>query len=634
MNIVKNCDLIGPELKILINGNQRFKSKIGGIFTLIWLILIILAFCAFGRDIIEKKNPLIQMNSKVNLDRIFNYDSNKFTIMFAITDNVKLLPINNIQRKMKLYFNVRNTNATKSVNSSETTLLDINYDLIPCNSSFVLPGAIDNLIVDVSNYWCVPPNIKYQLINGLGEGTSQWFRIQMEICKNSTKNDNNCLPSDQIYNEFSTINVHYVISDIVIDGYDYLNPGKENFISGLIKGGSNTWSRNIYWFNGVQYTTDKSWILESNRNQNYFKNNLIEAQLYSQPNTQVFFSHLISIVQLADYYNRSYIKIQGVFAYIGGFISFFKLFFGFIDEIIVEKNLILLFESLIFRKLRIEEKKDVITEKTINFNPNNIIDRRNSNDKRDFNFKNINFLNTENVKIINVNDQFVNNVKTKNQRPPNNKFYLKDSHINNKPPIDKLGISEINESLKNMNNNLKESSSQNLNKLNSDNNFPGLNEFPNKSFSEKYIKKDLDMNLWNYIFPFLIKKATAEEQTFNYLKSMNQLRKKYFSFEKIIKTIKDLKILKHLILESRQKFLFKFSNISATKKNKEIQKLKNKEKYDEKDFFKIFREFSNSLNKEDLSNYVINTNNKKGNESNNVKNCYQETINIKLRDCI
>lgn len=370
MNMVKYCDFIGPELKILINGNPRFKSEIGGFFTIMLLILIILAFCAFGRDIIEKKNPQIQMNTKLNTDRTFDYDSNNFTIMFAITDNINLLPIYNIERKMKLYFNVRNTNATKVVNSSETTLIDVNHDLIPCNSSYVLPGAMNNLIVDVSNYWCVPPNLNYKLINGLGEGTSQWFRIQMEICTNSTSNKNYCLPADQIYKEFSTINVHYVISDIVLDGYDYLNPGKENYISGLLKGGSNTWSRNIYWFKGTYYNTDDSWILESSRLQNYFKNSQLVEQMYYQPNTKVFFSHLISIAQLGDYYNRSYIKIQGVVAYIGGFISFFKFLFSVIDEIIIEKTLILIFESLLFRKPKSNDDRDPMANKISNFKHN------------------------------------------------------------------------------------------------------------------------------------------------------------------------------------------------------------------------------------------------------------------------
>lgn len=35
--------------------------------------------------------------------------------MFAITDNVNILPIYNIERKMKIYFNERNTNSTKLV---------------------------------------------------------------------------------------------------------------------------------------------------------------------------------------------------------------------------------------------------------------------------------------------------------------------------------------------------------------------------------------------------------------------------------------------------------------------------------------------------------------------------------------
>lgn len=618
MKMVKNFDLIGPELKISINGDARLKTKVGGLLTILWIALSILAFCAFGRDILEKKNPQIQLNTKVNADRTFNYNSNNFTIMFAITDNVNLLPIKDIEKKMRLYFNVRNTNATKSVNSSETTLIDVNHDLIPCNSSIVLPGAQNNLLVDVSNYWCVPPNLKYKLVNGLGEGTSQWFRIQMEICVNSTKNNNGCLPLEKIYKEFTTINVHYVISNIIIDGYDYLNPGKENYISGLIKGGSNTWSRNIYWFKGVYYNTDESWILESNRLQTYFQNSLIEAQLYSQPNTNVFFSHLISIVQLGDYYNRNYIKIQGVFAYIGGFISFFKLCFGVIDEMINEKNINLIFENLIFRKPKLAEEKEKISNNKNDLSPN-IAKRYTLKNRSEINFNQMNILNSENAKFGHLYP-FHENIQIKVESSNKNKL---DSNVINKYPknsesnSDKEIHNSIHDSQKKINN-LNENNIKILNK-----NHPVVNESKKnleliKVVSIKEFKKELNLSLWKYIFPFLIKKNSEEKKIYDYLKFMNKLRKRYFSFEKIIKTVKNFKILKYFILNPTQSFLFKFSDINLIRKHKEAENLNNNNRFEENKVNEIYREFCYSINQL--------TNNR--NDQENLNRNYEDTKNI------
>jgi len=166
----------------------------------------------------------------------------------------------------------------------------------------------------------------------------------MEICKNTTANNNTCYPLEDIYKEFTVINVHYVLTDFFIDGYDYSQPGKKTFISGLLKGGSNTWTRTVYWYKNIYYDTDTSWILESIRKQIYFQNNQLDKEIYYQEKTKVFFSHLISISKKADYFNRSYLKIQGVLAYIGGFITFFKLSFSFFNSMILKQDIHLIFD--------------------------------------------------------------------------------------------------------------------------------------------------------------------------------------------------------------------------------------------------------------------------------------------------
>jgi hypothetical protein len=357
MKIFKNLDIIAPEIKLNVLGLESFKSTSGGILSIILAILSVLAFCEFGRDIIEKKSPIIQLNSKDNPDRVYHYNSDNFTIMFAVTDNNNWSPIKEVSRKMKLYFNIRNTNATNNSGATGSNLIDINHDLVPCTNEIVDPDVLPNLITDISYYWCVPRNISYDLINGLGEGTSQWIRVQMEICKNSTANNNTCYPVDDIYKEFTVINVHYVLTDFFIDGFDYSQPGKKTFISGLLKGGSNTWTRTVYWYKNIYYNTDTSWILESIKKQIYFQNNQLDKEIYYQEKTKVFFSHLISISKKADYFNRSYLKIQGVLAYIGGFITFFKFVFSFFNSWILKQDIYLIFDHNFNKTRSIFENK-------------------------------------------------------------------------------------------------------------------------------------------------------------------------------------------------------------------------------------------------------------------------------------
>lgn len=206
-----------------------------------------------------------------------------------------------------------------------------------------------------------------------------------------------------------------------------------------------------------------------------------------------------------------------------------------------------------------------------------------------------------------------------------------NSQLYNESKTKKHGISEIDESRKSMH--LRDQKlSHSLDKLNIGVNYQKVPDIQPKIFSEsKGLKQELNLNLCHYIFPFLIIKDTREEQLFKYLQNMNQIRKKFFSFEKLIKTIKEFKILKCLILDSKQLFLFKFSNLSSIKRSKEIEKLRNNNKYDENNFYKIFQEFSNNLNN-DSANILDCNNSEKGYEINHGRNLCTETIDKKLHE--
>jgi hypothetical protein len=59
-------DVLGPECKVRIKNKDKYKSNTGGVLTIIFIILSILAFFAFGRDIYEKQSPVVTFNKAVN----------------------------------------------------------------------------------------------------------------------------------------------------------------------------------------------------------------------------------------------------------------------------------------------------------------------------------------------------------------------------------------------------------------------------------------------------------------------------------------------------------------------------------------------------------------------------------------
>jgi len=74
--------------------------------------------------------------------------------------------------------------------------------------------------------------------------------------------------------------------------------------------------------------------------------------LYSQRGEDiVFYDHSFELSRKQDFLTRSYLKIQAIIAYFGGFISFFKLLFEVLNKFLNQRDIIMLFEELIFRSL-------------------------------------------------------------------------------------------------------------------------------------------------------------------------------------------------------------------------------------------------------------------------------------------
>jgi hypothetical protein len=74
----------------------------------------------------------------------------------------------------------------------------------------------------------------------------------------------------------------------------------------------------------------------------------ITTESYHTKNSTQIFSHIITISSYKDFYKRSYIKIQGVLAYIGGYVTFFNIFLSYINAYLIYPNFILNLTKIFF----------------------------------------------------------------------------------------------------------------------------------------------------------------------------------------------------------------------------------------------------------------------------------------------
>jgi hypothetical protein len=87
LNFITGIDIFGEEIKLRLNKTESAKTFIGGIFSILMAILIIVLFGYSFNDVVQHKNPKVNFQKHVTgKNPNITIDSNTFPISFGITD--------------------------------------------------------------------------------------------------------------------------------------------------------------------------------------------------------------------------------------------------------------------------------------------------------------------------------------------------------------------------------------------------------------------------------------------------------------------------------------------------------------------------------------------------------------------
>jgi hypothetical protein len=352
-NFLKSIDFLAPTITLKIKKENSLKSCVGGVLTIVVAIISIMAFMGFGLDLIEKKMP--QVNYKKELEPTVSLNLTEDSIIFGIVEQTTLQEIPDIDRKIYYYFTLGEIFG----NNTPTRVTD--YPAEKCSSE-VLDKVKKFLLVDQKYYWCIPRNMTFTINGNSLQGKYNMLRLNADICKNSTTKKD-CYSQEYSRTNMGRLKMQYIIKDSYADNYNYTEPGIQTIYVNDPMTNTNTMSRQLIYYKTIDYYTDIGWIVQNLRNQEYKAIDRIDQLYIPALNSTTLFSHMFINSFYKDIYSRSYIKIQGVFAYIGGFISLAFKIMSVLTYYLVEPEMIKIFSDSLLNLQNSQNKKSNYSSK-------------------------------------------------------------------------------------------------------------------------------------------------------------------------------------------------------------------------------------------------------------------------------
>ncbi len=435
-NFLRKIDYVGYTPKMYFQNQMKFKTLIGGVLTIIISVLTILASISFGDDIYLRKNPAILLNKNFIEPEYNMTQQNIIGYRLFFTGGKRIPELNRLVDIFMLH-------TVFDPNLQESTLT--RYEMIKCSNADIYKQNflnLTNIIKFPEDYYCFPNNVTIYLKGKYGAPINNHMHFRINICQNSTKNNNSCYPDEVIRKKMSSFFASFLYKDSFIDGKDYENPVKYYITSNTLKSSSYTFRQDAYLFKDITFKTDSGIILPNDHIENYTQLETISSGSTAEFNTVTFTNVIVGLTNLKDNYSRKYIKLQDISAQVGGIIKFFLIFSDFFisfysyipfletlyerlfdeNKIIIKKNI-----NKLYKRDEINNSEsNLAVPKLIKISCSKIEERDKKNNKNDI------ITNINNIHKVNNNQmELEKEIQNKKQFNYLDKNDLSDNHVIN-----------------------------------------------------------------------------------------------------------------------------------------------------------------------------------------------------------
>ena len=351
-------DIYGTPLNFTILGNSFHKTVIGGVFTLITILFLVVCFINSGKDFYLRENPnfIYQKFTNSKYSKV-NFSNENMFFAARIEDNDG----NGID--LSSYFNISLIYTQREESYYKTTTLPLmncmNYDYqkLRFQDGFDQRISMGLNCFDLSNV----------TLGGNWEiDYTYYLTLSLTPCMNSTTII--CNDPTLIFDKYSTglfLNIYsnYYYTDL----QDFINPLKisfKNFDTKIDPEISKIFS---YYMMEASIKTDLGILFNNPKNYSVYGFDNIVSDYHINNKDQKFilyFMYNIYLGKQMESFQVTYVKLQDIFATLGGIMKLTLIFFGISSDYLSEneKSLSIINQIFDFSSFSDEAKIDNIIE--------------------------------------------------------------------------------------------------------------------------------------------------------------------------------------------------------------------------------------------------------------------------------
>jgi hypothetical protein len=160
MKLFTNIDILSPSPSILINGKTRSQSPLGGLLTLVLVILSLMGFGYFTSSALSRTQPMAYNNKQFKNNTVKQVNTSESPFIFRLIDS-KSQPFENEESLFQIA--VANTKTEYIMKDGRQTNNMTHYPMktMRCGKDYKLDSQEFRDVwsnFDFSNYWCLSPN--------------------------------------------------------------------------------------------------------------------------------------------------------------------------------------------------------------------------------------------------------------------------------------------------------------------------------------------------------------------------------------------------------------------------------------------------------------------------------------------
>lgn len=515
---------VSPTLKI--EGKDSYQTPFGGILNIFLIILSVLGTIYFGKELILKQEPQVVISlTEGHQVGPFEIRNSGFNILLSLE-----LPNFTYYQDERIYFVNATYESTQYYENNTITDVILPLESGLCNKYFT-DEEITNKFktsLKLDTFYCVRPN-QVSIEGFWGNSIYKNIRISVFTCQNSTANNYNCLPEEEI-SRYINGGIISIYAANPFTNYNNLDTPITMRLADI--------------FNSINIDLTFDYVfeiqsLEFNDDQGFMLQNIKETSFPSIESVKTLYygkrGNLISNITVEGYpygqkINRSYNKIQDILTRIGGLLKALSIIASFLSKIYSEfqfySDSIFNFNYQLSNYQICDHSKSMFhrensPNKNIVENNSNFIDESKKNNQS---FEKHNLIKTQNnLKSENQISNNFNNFKL----IQNNNFEKKEDYVKiNKLCNNNSGNDDINSSnFKNNNyikilpNNFKE---EKINSSKADvNNNSEINDIKRKNVSDN--KESVNDNNNNFLNNNILSNSLNEIENPRLLSSTNKL---------------------------------------------------------------------------------------------------------------